>query len=144
MGQWHPCYQQCALALKKHLFSSPAAFASTLAKHEETLKSARKRKGETTPSVSVLRRQIADLQEDYADDHEAEEATQSTVDSATRLFRAASEEEAQLLKALHVWANRAAVGPDTKARMLFDWLVIGQVIYFAYSRFHSKLRAKRM
>jgi len=26
---------------------------------------------------------------------------------------------------------------------LFVWLAIGQAIYFAYSRFHSKLRAKK-
>ena len=110
------------LTLKKLLFSSPAAFASTLARHEETLRTARRRKAEKPPTVTVLRRQIADLQEDYADDGEAEEATGSTVDSATRLFRDASDEEAKLLKEMRQWAERAAVGPDAKARMLFDWL----------------------
>jgi superfamily II DNA/RNA helicase len=110
------------LTLKKLLFSSPAAFASTLARHEETLKTARRREAEKPPTVAVLRRQIADLQEDYADDGEAEEATGSTVDSATRLFRDASDEEAKLLKEMRQWAEHASVGPDAKARMLFDWL----------------------
>jgi ERCC4-related helicase len=111
------------LTLKKLLFSSPAAFASTLARHEETLKTtARRRKVEKPPTVTVLRRQIADLQEDYADDGEAEEATGNTVDSATRLFRDASDEEAKLLKEMRQWAGRASVGPDAKAQMLFDWL----------------------
>jgi ERCC4-related helicase len=110
------------LTLKRLLFSSPAAFASTLARHEETLKTARRRKAEKPPTVTVLRRQIADLQEDYADDGEAEEATGSTVDSATRLFRDASDEEAELLKKMRQWAERASVGPDAKALMLFDWL----------------------
>jgi superfamily II DNA/RNA helicase len=110
------------LTLKKHLFSSPAAFASTLARHEETLKAARHRKAEKAPTGSVLRRQIADLDEEYADDHEAEEATGSTVDSATRLFHDATDEEARLLREMRQWAERASVGPDAKARMLFDWL----------------------
>lgn len=108
--------------LKKRLFSSPAAFASTLARHEETLKAVRRRKAERVPTVSVLQRQIADLDEEYADDHEAEEATGATVDSATRLFREATDEEARLLKEMRQWADRAAVGPDAKARMLVDWL----------------------
>ena len=35
-----------------------------------------------------------------------------------------------------------SLGPDNWMRLLV-WLIIGQVIYFAYSRFHSKLRAKK-
>jgi APA family basic amino acid/polyamine antiporter len=35
-----------------------------------------------------------------------------------------------------------SLGPDNWLRLIV-WLIIGQVIYFTYSRFHSKLRAKR-
>ncbi|HVT15233.1 MAG TPA: DISARM system SNF2-like helicase DrmD [Thermoanaerobaculia bacterium] len=106
--------------LKKRLFSSPAAFASTLARHEETLKALRK--ADKTPTASVLRRQIADLEEEYADDQEAEEATRSTVEAATRLFRDPTDEEDRLLREMRQWADRAVVGPDAKARILVDSL----------------------
>jgi superfamily II DNA or RNA helicase len=108
--------------LKKRLFSSPAAFAATLARHEETLKTARRTKSDRSPTVSVLSRQIADLDQDYADDHEAEEATGETVDLATRLFRELTEEETKLLRQMKEWANRAAVGPDAKAGVLLNWI----------------------
>lgn len=108
--------------LKKRLFSSPAAFAATLARHEETMKTARRAKSDSRPTASVLSRQIADLDQDYSDDHEAEEATGDTVDLATRLFRELSDEETKLLRQLKEWANRAAVGPDAKAGVLLDWI----------------------
>ncbi len=108
--------------LKKRLFSSPAAFAATLARHEETMKTARRATSDRRPTASVLSRQIADLDQDYSDDHEAEEATGDTVDLATRLFRELTDEETKLLRQMKEWANRAAVGPDAKAGVLLDWI----------------------
>ena len=35
-----------------------------------------------------------------------------------------------------------SLGLDNWLRLI-GWLIIGQVVYFTYSRFHSKLRAKR-
>ncbi len=35
-----------------------------------------------------------------------------------------------------------SLGPDNWLRLIV-WLIIGQVIYFTYSRFHSKMRAKK-
>jgi hypothetical protein len=43
--------------LKKRLFSSPAAFARTLAKHRETIANARRNRGSSKVSVGVLRLQ---------------------------------------------------------------------------------------
>jgi ERCC4-related helicase len=108
--------------LKKRLFSSPAAFAATLARHEETIKTAQRAKSDRRLPVSVLSRQISDLDQDFADDGEVEEATSDTVDAATRLFRELTDEETKLLRQMKDWANRAAVGPDAKANVLLDWI----------------------
>ena len=70
--------------LKKRMFSSPEAFATTLAKHERTISGGGV--GQTRPAEAVLRRQVEDIEEDYADDEEYEEATLEAVDTASRLF----------------------------------------------------------
>src|SRR4029077_4166808 len=49
--------------LKKRMFSSPEAFATTLAKHERSIAGTSKAR----PAENVLRRQVEDIEEDYAD-----------------------------------------------------------------------------
>ena len=104
--------------LKKRMFSSPEAFAVTLAKHERSLS----RTGKAHHSESVLRRQIEEIEEDYADDDEYEELTHEAVDSASRLFHEPSPHEKSLLNELREYGKEASLRPDSKARCLIEWL----------------------
>src|SRR5690606_14238202 len=107
--------------LKKRLFSSPAAFLTTLERHEESLRSARK-KAVSKPSMSVLQREFDRMDEEYADDFDYDEATADALDSATRLFAEPTEQETALLKQMKKWADRARAQQDSKAKQLIQWL----------------------
>ena len=107
--------------LKKRLFSSPAAFLTTLERHEESLRSAKK-KAVSKPKMSVLQREFDRMEEEYADDYEYDEATADALDSATRLFTELDEQEAALLKKMKKWADRARAQRDSKANQLIQWL----------------------
>jgi len=109
--------------LKKRLFSSPAAFAATLARHEESLAGATKpEKRPVRPTMGILRRQIAQIDEDYADDDEYENATSGAVETSTRLFREPNPRERWLLDHMCSWAEKAKAQRDCKTRALIDWL----------------------
>ncbi|MCK6478838.1 MAG: DISARM system SNF2-like helicase DrmD [Planctomycetes bacterium] len=109
--------------LKKRLFSSPAAFATTLEAHARSL--ARAGAGGASPvppAVGHLRRQVEDLEERYADDDEYEEASEDLVKASTRLLREPSEREKALLGELRTFATQASARLDMKAKKLLDWL----------------------
>lgn len=108
--------------LKKRLFSSPAAFAQTLAQHEKTVKNAKRRKAAPRLSPGILQRQIDRVEEEYGIDEEADEASNEAVDSASLLFAELSAEETSLLKEMQAWAEKATSQLDAKARALVDWL----------------------
>ena len=109
--------------LKKRLFSSPAAFASTLEKHEQSLMTARKRKTVTAaPSTKVLRKTIDEVEEEFADDDSYDEATNEALSIAGRLFTDPSKGERTLLNDLKEYARNASVRPDSKANELIRWL----------------------
>jgi ERCC4-related helicase len=111
------------LTLKKRLFSSPAAFAATLEKHEQSIRTAKRRKSTTEkPSRAILQRQIEKLEEEYADDSLADEAAEDAVDTATRLFREPTAEELALLKQMKAWAATAVARTDSKVQELIRWL----------------------
>jgi superfamily II DNA or RNA helicase len=115
--------------LKKRLFSSPAAFRITLEKHRETIR--RQVSGEDEPSakrkrqpsVGILRRQIQQVDdEEYADDAEYEETTQSAVETASRSVQPLTQREEELLDEMLDWAERASGQLDSKTMRLLDWL----------------------
>jgi superfamily II DNA/RNA helicase len=109
--------------LKKRLFSSPAAFASTLAKHETSVSTARRRSTSPSPAISLLKKRLDQrLDEDYADDLAYEDATSAAVSDATRLFTDLSSEERRLLSELKEWAEASSARPDSKATELLTWL----------------------
>jgi SNF2 family DNA or RNA helicase len=110
------------MTLKKRLFSSPAAFARTLGRHEQSLKNATKREATSRPAPGILQRQIDRVDEDYSVDDEAEEATHEAIDTASLLFHEPSDRELFLLADMRSWAERAASRLDAKARVLIDWL----------------------
>ncbi len=108
--------------LKKRLFSSPAAFATTLARHQETLAGHGKGKPTSRPASGVLRRQIAQIDEDYADDAEYEDATGGAVEVSSRAFTALIPRERWLLEQMAQWAASASARRDCKTRTLITWL----------------------
>lgn len=110
--------------LKKRLFSSPQAFLTTLQQHEKTLKEGKSRSHRqlSKPSISILRRQLDQIEEDFADDDSYEDSTHDVVDSSSRLFRPLNPEEQTLLTTMQQWAEKASRRPDAKAQTLLDWL----------------------
>jgi superfamily II DNA or RNA helicase len=109
--------------LKKRLFSSPAAFESTLAKHVQSLRDAKVRNARIqTPTVKILQKQIDQVDEEYADDDAYEESTAEALDSASKLFADLNATESGLLSELQRYGDKASRRADTKARTLLDWL----------------------
>ena len=110
------------MTLKKRLFSSPAAFLRTLEQHENSLQTARKRKGGSKPTRGILQRQIDRVEEEYSVDEEADEATHEALDAAALLFQEPSLEEWALLKEMKSWAGKASSQLDAKTKRLIAWL----------------------
>lgn len=110
--------------LKKRLFSSPRAFADTLAKHKESIKNAQRRTSSTyhKPVIGILRRQLEQIEEDFADDEAYDIATQDAVVSTAPLFRELTQEEEALLNNMLNWAEKTSARVDAKAKELIDWL----------------------
>lgn len=109
--------------LKKRLFSSPAAFESTLAKHVQSLGESKTRNARIqAPNIRILQRQIDQVDEEYADDDAYEESAVEALDSASKLFVDVNETESELLSELQRYGAQASRRPDTKARTLLDWL----------------------
>jgi ERCC4-related helicase len=108
--------------LKKRLFSSPAAFKTTLEQHERSLHTSRRTGISSKPTMGVLQRQIDRVEEEYADDSEFEKAADDAVDAASRLFDEPDGEERALLKQMRDWAGKSASRSDSKAQVLIDWL----------------------
>ncbi|HEX6288037.1 MAG TPA: DISARM system SNF2-like helicase DrmD [Herpetosiphonaceae bacterium] len=109
--------------LKKRLFSSPEAFARTLAQHVQSLETARRRtKPQARPALGILRQQIAQVEEAFDDDAAADTASADALESATRLFRPPTGEERALLDEMRQWAEVARGHPDSKLAALLDWL----------------------
>jgi hypothetical protein len=109
--------------LKKRLLSSPEAFHKTLRKH---IASYQRKVDSVTPksrpTVGVLRRQIAQAEEDYADDEAYEIANDSALATATRTLPELTEEEERLLYQMAEWAQEAKERPDSKVERLLEWL----------------------
>ena len=100
--------------LKKRLFSSPAAFAGTLEKHIASLGGQK--------AVAAWQREVADYDDDYADDDLYESETNDVVGSASQALSPLSQEERKLLKQLSDFAARSSQRPDSKTQKLIDWL----------------------
>jgi superfamily II DNA or RNA helicase len=106
--------------LKKRLFSSPQAFARTLAKHRETVELARAEKTRSRTSLGVLRSLADRVDESYATEEEYEEAEDEAQTSSAAVFHPLAAEEKELLDRLRGWAERASTRPDSKASALLE------------------------
>lgn len=108
--------------LKKRLFSSPAAFASTLEKHFLTLTSGKPASKPDAMSERILRKAIQKAEEDYADDGLAEAAQNEAVEEASKHTAPLSAEEARLMDQMRDWAHQNAHRTDSKATAIVDWI----------------------
>lgn len=108
--------------LKKRLFSSPAAFASTLEKHFATLTNGRAQPKPDAMTARILRKAILKAEEDYADDGQVETAQTEAVEEATKRTPPPTEEELQLLARMRDWAQNASRKVDSKGRAILDWV----------------------
>jgi superfamily II DNA or RNA helicase len=108
--------------LKKRLFSSPAAFASTLEKHYSTLTTGKAQREPDAMADRILRKAILKAEEDYADDGQAEAAQNEAVEEATKRCAPPTEEELRLLSRMRDWAQSASHKADSKGRAIIEWI----------------------
>jgi superfamily II DNA or RNA helicase len=108
--------------LKKRLFSSPRAFATTLEKHRESLTGRRRTTSRGDLDERILRKAISKLEEDAADDRELEASIADAVDEAGSVAAPLTPEQRTLLDELATWANTAKSRPDSKAAAILAWL----------------------
>jgi len=107
--------------LKKRLFSSPAAFASTLEVHIETATNPRAKK-ENTTSPRVLRSAIERAEEEEVDETEQSDNERSALEASARASAPLTKDELALLEQLGKWAGRARGRADAKAKSLLAWI----------------------
>jgi superfamily II DNA or RNA helicase len=110
--------------LKKRLFSSPAAFATTLEKHIVSLSNSVKPKVQDAMSERILRKSILKVDEDYANDEEVENAQSEAVEEASRRAHPLTQDQQRMLAEMREWAQRAKSQTDSKARGIIEWLSI--------------------
>ncbi len=103
--------------LKKRLFSSPAAFATTLEKHASAVQRARGDEGKTG-----WKRQVEEADNDFWNDEERDEAEDAALETASRHTSALATDEQRILKELREYAARACARADCKAKALIAWL----------------------
>ena len=108
--------------LKKRLFSSPAAFASTLEKHFSTLTTGEVQQKPDAMADRILRKAILKAEEDYADDGQVEAAQTEAVEEATKCGAPPTEEELRSLSRMRDWAQNAGHKVDSKGRAILEWI----------------------
>lgn len=108
--------------LKKRLFSSPSAFASTLEKHVATLSEGGRRRPKDGMSERILRKALLRVDEDYSNDESVEAAQTEAVEEASRSAEPLSQDQQRMLGDLRQWAQRAKNQPDSKATAILAWL----------------------
>lgn len=112
------------LLLKKRLFSSPAAFAHTVAVYTETLRS---RSAATAPPAGD-RDDVPEWLEDFLDDtatYDDEQLAQAEDDALDRsrpMQPDPTSEELDLLERMERWAATHEAHPDAKAQALITYL----------------------
>lgn len=107
--------------LKKRLFSSPRAFAKTLAVHRANLGQQKERTRDKLEE-GILRQALLKAEEDYADDREVEEVVEEATRSASAVATPATPAQEELLRRMAAWAEDAKNRPDAKAEAILKWL----------------------
>ncbi|MHB7033967.1 hypothetical protein ACYCII_23940 [Enterobacter roggenkampii] len=105
-----------------HIFSSPAAFASTLEKHIASLTYGNLRSDNRPMDDRILRKAILRVDEDYANDQEVENAQSEAVEEASCRAQPLTIDQQQMLSELRKWAQIARNQVDSKAKAVLSWL----------------------
>jgi len=108
--------------LKKRLFSSPAAFASTLEKHITTVNAGGAKKKSTEIEERILRKAMLKAEEDYANDEDFETAQEEAIEEVSKRSAPFTQEQSELINDLRNWAQRAQYQPDAKADAICEWI----------------------
>ncbi len=108
--------------LKKRLFSSPAALASTLEKHYLTLTQTKKPRASSAFDDRILKKMIAKAGEEYADDSQYEQAQNDAVEEASRFSAELTQDERVLINEIRTWAQNAKDRTDSKSEAVVAWL----------------------
>lgn len=108
--------------LKKRLFSSPMAFAITLAKHRQSLSECSKNRKPSEMKERILRKAILRSEEEYADDLQVEQAQAEAVEAATELTVGLTDSQRKMLERMSAWAEKAKNRADSKAKAILAWL----------------------
>lgn len=106
------------LLLKKRLFSSPDAFARTIAVYLDTL---RTKKQQAAEEVEEWQETFFDDYADY-DDEPLAEAEDDAIARATTLQPSTDNDEAGLLEQMQEWAQRHQAQADSKAQELIAYV----------------------
>ena len=110
------------ILLKKRLFSSPAAFAKTLAKHHETLMGKRKERKADQFDNRILHRAIMKAEEEVANETIVDEAVGEVLQLDAELTTPLTAEQDVLLNKLMTWAEHEKNRVDSKAKAILDWI----------------------
>ena len=110
------------ILLKKRLFSSPAAFAKTLAKHRETLEHGKHKEKSNNFDDRILHRAIMKAEEEFSNEALADEAAAEVLELNAELSTPLTESQRQLLDELSEWAENAKDRQDSKSKAILHWL----------------------
>lgn len=110
------------ILLKKRLFSSPAAFAKTLAKHKETLERKKDVEASTKFDDRILHRAIMRAEEEVANEAAADEAANEVLELSAGVAAPLTGEQRIELDQLIQWADKEKNRPDSKAKAIIEWL----------------------
>ncbi|MBT7790556.1 MAG: helicase, partial [Calditrichaeota bacterium] len=108
--------------LKKRLFSSPMAFAGTLAKHRESLERSKSKQKTGVMDEKILKKAILRVEEDFANDQLYEDAQNDAIEAAGELSIPLDQEQRQILDRLTAWAGKSKNRVDTKAAAIIEWI----------------------
>lgn len=108
--------------LQKRLYSSPAAFASTLEKHITTISNGKSTNTKSPIAERILRKAISKSKEDYADDLSYETAESEAIEETGKFIAPLTDEQRELIVPIRNWAQSAMNQVDSKAQALLTWI----------------------
>ncbi|OUS30682.1 helicase [Gammaproteobacteria bacterium 45_16_T64] len=108
--------------LKKRLYSSPAAFASTLEKHVNTVHAGGTEKKVTTIEERILRKAMLKAEEDYANDADVETAQEEAIEEVSKRTAPFTVEQSAIISDLRAWAQTAQHQSDSKSEAICNWI----------------------
>lgn len=110
------------ILLKKRLFSSPAAFAKTLAKHRETLINKKQKRKIDNFESRILHKAIMKAEEEVANEAIIDDAVNEILQLNAEITNPLTEEQNILLNKLTTWAEQEKNNVDSKAKAILNWI----------------------